>query len=149
MKKIFTGARYFLVPFEMKGKSRNDTAYICDRTQLSPMTVQLWAQRNEILLYLLHAAAICNSLWSLKTRNDKNYIFILHWCRGDKSVSRSKRKRRLWSWAQAVVTLTKSFTTRSTATEIQKYRYKEMSEAIQRQASFEWIQETDESEAWI
>jgi len=152
MKKIFTGAwgaHYFLMPFELKGKSRNDTAYICDRTQLSPTTVLLWAHHSEILLYLLHAATIFNSLWSLTTRNDKNYISFCTGAEATRTVSRSKRKRRLWSWAQAAVTLTKSFTTRSTATEIQKYRYKEMSETIQRQASFEWIQETDESEAWV
>jgi hypothetical protein len=59
------------------------------------------------------------------------------------------KKKTITKLAQTAVTLTKPFTTRSTRTEIQKYRYEEMSQAIQWQASFEWIQETDESEARV
>jgi hypothetical protein len=47
-------------------------------------------------------------------------------------------------FAQALVTFVKALTTCSTPTEIAKCRYKEMSEASKGQASFEWIQETDE-----
>lgn len=144
------GAHYFWCLSQWK-ESKETTlhVYVCGRTKLSPVTVQLSAHRTETLPYLLHEATIFNSLWSLTTRNDKNYTPFCTGAEATWIVSWSKCKRRLWSWAQAVVTLTKSFTRRSTATKIQKYRYKEMSEAIQQQASFEWIQETDESEVWV